>query len=157
MRDLQESIRRLALDLGFDAVGFAPAARAPHADAWLRWLDAGYAADMRWLARAPERRADPRRVMPAARSAVVVALSYFTREPPPRSGNDPARGRVARYAWGRDYHDIMRPMLAEPRRPHHDGVRPSGAMGWRLPITDRFSKKIGRVGRFGVSVARTRN
>jgi epoxyqueuosine reductase len=52
-------------------------------------------------------------VAPAAQSVVVVGLSYFVLDPPAEQWNDPSRGRIARYAWGLDYHDIMLPKLRQ--------------------------------------------
>ena len=59
---------------------------------------------MRWMARDPEMRTDPRKLFPAARSVVVVAKNYYT---PTRHTDDPATGKVSRYAWGDDYHDVV--------------------------------------------------
>ena len=71
---LTERIREKAYELGFDLIGVAPAEQAPHAAAYRRWLAQGYQAEMRWLGRDPERRSDPRQVVPGARSVVVVGL-----------------------------------------------------------------------------------
>jgi epoxyqueuosine reductase len=106
-----ERVKSLALELGFDLAGIAAAERAPRAEAFRDWLAAGHHADMAWLARDPERRADPRLVLPAARSVVVVGLAYHLAEPDPAVWDDPLRGRIARYAWRRDYHKVMAPML----------------------------------------------
>lgn len=108
---LSQLIKEKAYDLGFDLIGLAPAERAPHAEAYRRWLAQGYQAGMKWLGRDPERREDPRQVMPGARSVVVVGLSYFVLDPPQALWNDPSRGRIARYAWGLDYHEVMLPRL----------------------------------------------
>ena len=105
---LAEEIRGRALAIGFDVAGIAPAGEARHADAFRRWLEAGCAGGMTWMGKDADRR-----VHPAAKSVVVVGLSYFVHEPPPELWNDPLRGRIARYAWGRDYHDVMLPMLKE--------------------------------------------
>lgn len=110
---LTQLIKEKAYHLGFDLIGVAPADRAPHAEAYRRWLDQGYAAEMVWLAREPERRTDPRLVLPGVQSVVVVGLSYFTLDPPPDLWHDPSRGRIARYAWGLDYHEVMLPRLRE--------------------------------------------
>jgi epoxyqueuosine reductase len=106
-------IKEKAYNLGFDLIGLAPAERAPHAEAYRRWLGQGYNAQMAWLGREPERRADPRQVLPGAQAVVVVGLSYFVLNPPLELWNDPARGRIARYAWGLDYHQVMLPRLRE--------------------------------------------
>ena len=68
------------------------------------WLARGYHGEMRWLAREPEMRTDPRRLFPAARSVVVVAKNYYT---PQKHTDDPQTGKVSRYAWGDDYHDVV--------------------------------------------------
>lgn len=108
-----EKVKARALELGFDVVGVARAGRAPGAEAFLNWLEKGYYADMAWIAKNPERRSDIRNVVEGARSVVSVGLSYFVTDPPTDVWNDPLRGRIARYAWGRDYHDDMTPRLRE--------------------------------------------
>lgn len=104
-------IRTAAEHLGFDVVGIAPAREAPHAAAYRAWLEAGHHADMQWLTRNPERRLDPGQVVPEARSVISLGVSYFTENPPAAYWDDPLRGRIARYAWGPDYHDVITPML----------------------------------------------
>lgn len=108
---LTEDIKEKAYGLGFDLIGAAPAARSPHAEAYASWVDAGYAAAMGYMTRDLARRQDPRQVLSGARSVVVVGLSYFVADPPPELWDDPARGRIARYAWGADYHEVMTPRL----------------------------------------------
>lgn len=110
---LSQRIKEKAYNLGFDLIGLAPAERAPHAEAYRHWLGQGYNAEMAWLNREPERRENPRRILPGAQSVVVVGLSYFVLNPPPEVWHDPSRGRIARYAWGLDYHEIMLPRLRE--------------------------------------------
>ena len=99
--------------MGFDVAGIARARPTPGAGRYRDWLQRGYHADMAWLAREPDRRSDPSRVVPDAKSVVVVGLSYFVDDPPARLWDDPLRGRIARYAWGRDYHDELLPRLRE--------------------------------------------
>ena len=113
---LSEKIRRRALALGFDLVGLAPARRAEHADALLPWLESGCHAGMSWMARNPETRAEPARLLAGAKSIVCVALAYGAEIPPAKFWNDPLRGRVARFAWGPDYHDLITPRLEELAR-----------------------------------------
>jgi len=108
-----QSVRERAFELGFDLIGFAPAGPAPGADAFLRWLAADYAADMAYLAREPRRRADPRLVLPGARTVIMAGLSYDSLAVPDDVLRDPARGRIARYAWGADYHPVMQPRLRQ--------------------------------------------
>lgn len=105
---MKETLIARARALGFDVCRVAPARPARHGEAFREWLDAGCEGDMAWLQREPERRIDPELVLPGARSVVVVGMSYFQgaeTQAPDRS-RGPA-GRIARYAWGDDYHDLM--------------------------------------------------
>ena len=102
-----DDILEKAAAIGFDLAGIGPAQPAS-GDEFRRWLDAGRAAGMTWMGKDVERR-----IHPAAKTAIVCGLSYFVQNPPPKIWDDPTRGRISRYAWGRDYHDVMRPMLDE--------------------------------------------
>jgi len=105
MDDLTARVKRKARELGFTGVGIAEAAALEEEGAHLReWLDRGYHASMAWMARNTERRTDPRNILPGARSVVVVALNYYDDTPRPAEGRT---GKISRYAWGDDYHDVM--------------------------------------------------
>jgi epoxyqueuosine reductase len=103
---LTGSVKALALELGFDLVAVGPAAPPEHGAALRRWVAAGHAGTMGYLERRLEERLDPDRVLPGARAAVCVALNYYQGEPV-----DPSWRPIARYAWGRDYHDVIGPRL----------------------------------------------
>ncbi|WP_025745979.1 tRNA epoxyqueuosine(34) reductase QueG [Kallotenue papyrolyticum] len=109
--ELTRALKVEAERLGFDLVGIAPATPPPHAERLAEWLAAGYAGEMAWLARNAARRIDPRQAVPGARSVIVCGVHYRAAEPDPALWNDPARGRISRYAWGDDYHDILLPKL----------------------------------------------
>ena len=111
--NLTERIKARAIELGFDLVGIAPAGVAPHAKEYADWVAAGMMGEMAYMARDPERRSDLRRVLPNARSVIVVGLSYYTIDLPDDIKHDPSRGLIARYAWGVDYHEVMTPRLEE--------------------------------------------
>lgn len=106
-RAVKEEARRL----GFDAVGIASVRETPYARAFLAWLAAGYQGEMQYMARGATARCDPRHVLEDATSMVVVARNYYVLPPDPAWLADPGRGRVARYAWGWDYHGVIRPKL----------------------------------------------
>jgi epoxyqueuosine reductase len=110
---LTEHIKHKAYDLGFDLIGVAPAGRAHRADAYARWVEAGHAGDMAYMTRDPQRRQDVTRIVPEARSVVVVGLSHYTFDLPEDIKRDPSRGLIARYAWGLDYHEVMTPRLRD--------------------------------------------
>jgi epoxyqueuosine reductase len=99
-------IKRRANELGFSAAGIALLDRNPHAAELDRWLAAGHAGTMTYLHRQAEKRRDPRKVFPGARSAVVTLTNYYhgSADPGPM-----ARGsaKVAQYAWSSDYHDVL--------------------------------------------------
>ena len=109
--NITEKIRQRAVELGFDLVGVAPAERAINYPAFTEWLANDYHGTMEWIARDPERRGDPTRLLAGAKSLVVVGKSYYLADPDPAVWNDPLRGRIARYAWGRDYHKVITPGL----------------------------------------------
>lgn len=101
---LEERIRALGLTFGLDAVGFARAEPTARTRFLREWLERGHAGEMDYLARRVEERVDPRRVLPGARSIVVGALACA----PPQAGCPaPSTGRIARYAGGDDYHDVL--------------------------------------------------
>ncbi|MCC7359962.1 MAG: tRNA epoxyqueuosine(34) reductase QueG [Anaerolineales bacterium] len=102
-------IKAQAAALGFNLVGITPAAPSPHLLALFDWLAAGYHGAMEYLAR-PYRLArhrDLNVLLPGARALVLVGLDYHALRLPPEALNDPARGRIATYAWGADYHRLM--------------------------------------------------
>ena len=110
---LTRRITERARALGFDAVGIASAnfLEQDH-EALSRWLSSGAQGGMAYMAREPRRRSDPREVLPGARSLIVLAMNYFPAELPDRPDAISA-GRVSRYAWGKDYHSVIEPRLAE--------------------------------------------
>jgi epoxyqueuosine reductase len=112
---LTQSIKERARELGFDRVGVTPARPSPRLDAYLDWIEAGMHGQMAYMARPDRvaRRRDLELILPGVRSVVVVALDYFTLQPPPEIALDPSRGRISNYAWGRDYHAVMTPRLEE--------------------------------------------
>jgi epoxyqueuosine reductase len=105
-------VRDEALGLGFDAVGFAPARLGPEVRRNLvEFLSRGYHGDMGWLAAKAERRGDPRRLWPDARSVVALGLSYAPPGDPMRLLERSERGAISVYAQGRDYHDVFKKRL----------------------------------------------
>ncbi|HLE28040.1 MAG TPA: tRNA epoxyqueuosine(34) reductase QueG, partial [Anaerolineales bacterium] len=108
-------VKDKASELGFNLVGLTPARPAPHLHAYFQWLDAGMHGEMGYMARTDrqERRRDLNASLPGVRSLVIVGLDYHTLKLPDAILADPTRGRIAAYAWGRDYHDLMLPRLEE--------------------------------------------
>ncbi|HKG61966.1 MAG TPA: tRNA epoxyqueuosine(34) reductase QueG [Pyrinomonadaceae bacterium] len=106
---LAENIKQRALFEGFNKVGIVGAESLDDEGRRLKeWLARGHHGEMRWMARDVHKRIDPREIFPPARSVVVVALNYFT---PHQHQQNPATGKVSRYAWGDDYHDVVKEKL----------------------------------------------
>jgi epoxyqueuosine reductase len=104
------AIKDRARDVGFDLCGIARADSYPELSFLPEWLDRGYAATMEWMHRSADRRADVRRVVPGARSVIVTATLYNTARPySSEVATDVAR--ISRYAWGDDYHDVLKARL----------------------------------------------
>jgi epoxyqueuosine reductase len=98
-------VKEKALELGFTRVGIAKVESLDEEHGHLcEWLQRGYHGSMDWMAKKPEKRADPQKILAGARSVIAVALNYYTDEP---HSDMPGTGKISRYAWGDDYHDIM--------------------------------------------------
>ena len=99
--------------LGFDLCGVVCAEKFPELNPAQEWLARGYAGEMKYLA--DERRSDPQRVMTGLRSVIVCALNYNSPEPRSVDALMPEktapRGWISRYAWGQDYHEVLRQKL----------------------------------------------
>ncbi len=105
-----DSISEIAKHVGFDAIGFAKAEALTEAyQHFVEWLDRGYHGTMGYMARNQEARADVSHIVPGAQSVIVVAKNYYT----PFKHEPEAVGKISRYAWGTDYHEIIPAMLDE--------------------------------------------
>ncbi|MGD9588935.1 MAG: tRNA epoxyqueuosine(34) reductase QueG [Pyrinomonadaceae bacterium] len=110
MHSFEQAIRQKAGELGIQKVGFAPAEALADEGSRLRsWLGRGFHGEMLWMARDPEKRADPRILFPAAKTVISAAVNYFT---PHEHAETDGRGKISRYAWGDDYHDVVKGKLA---------------------------------------------
>jgi epoxyqueuosine reductase len=102
-------LKQQALREGFNKVGVVRAERLDaEAPRLKEWLARGYHGEMSWMARDVEKRLNPLEIFPPARSIVVVALNYYTPEQHEENSNT---GKVSRYAWGDDYHDVLQTKL----------------------------------------------
>jgi epoxyqueuosine reductase len=109
LHHLASEAKRRGRELGFDLVGIAPAQPSQYREYFRQWLDDGQAGTMAYLAARFEERTDPSVYLPGAQSVICVALNYFAPlEPPADAGS---QGRIARYALGDDYHEIIKPRL----------------------------------------------
>lgn len=107
---VKSDLQALARTLGFDLCRIAPCLPPAHTTEFRDWLGEGAAGEMSYMQRGEEKRCDPQQILPGARSMIVLALNYWQGAQPRRS-ESAATGRIARYAWGEDYHEIVAPKL----------------------------------------------
>ncbi|HWB61726.1 MAG TPA: tRNA epoxyqueuosine(34) reductase QueG [Chthoniobacteraceae bacterium] len=100
----KEALAAGAKKLGFDICRVAKCGAPPHAGEFEAWLGQGRAGEMAWMERNKERRVNPQLVLPGAKSIIVLGMNYF-------QGPNDAAPRIARYAWGDDYHGIIEEKL----------------------------------------------
>jgi epoxyqueuosine reductase len=111
MNDRTKQIEDRAHEIGFHAVGIAaidPNITQTAANRLQEWLSLGYQANMAWMS--DPRRQDIYQIMPAAKTVIALALNYYTPHQRPASSE---YGKIARYAWGRDYHKVLTKKLKQ--------------------------------------------
>ena len=113
---LKAQLIDFARNLGFDSCRIASSAPPVHTQEFQAWLKNGAHGEMQYMARGEEKRSDPQKVLPGAKSIIVLALNYFqgvdagvshANNGAADTAATKATGRVARYAWGDDYHDVI--------------------------------------------------
>lgn len=104
-----EAIKKEAVRLGFDACGISKAEQLDEEAARLEyWLKAGRHGTMAWMERNFEKRIDPRKLVEGSKSVISVLQNYYT---PHTHSEDSSAGKISRYAWGDDYHDVLKEKL----------------------------------------------
>ena len=102
-------IKAKAAEIGFQKAGIVPAEPLTAEGSKLgEWIESGYHGTMAWLEREPQKRSDPCLIFPEARTVIVTALNYYTGYDHTDSKD---AGKVSRYAWGDDYHQVVRDKL----------------------------------------------
>jgi epoxyqueuosine reductase len=146
--ELTDRLRAEAVGLGFPLVGVAPAVSSSGMGRFREWIDAGYAGEMRYLVDRADAYEHPNKVLAGARSVVMLALPYRTVEPQPVQ---PGQGRVSRYAWGDDYHDVIRTRLhtlADRLREWCPGATTRGVVD-TAPLLEREFAQLAGLGWIG--------
>ncbi|MGD0224698.1 MAG: tRNA epoxyqueuosine(34) reductase QueG [Terriglobia bacterium] len=128
----KSTIKRRAFEVGFDLVGVAPPSALRDLEFLPGWVKQGFGGEMRYLA--DPKREDPRKVLPSVKSIICAGLVYNTPLPYSTDVCDPGafvaisstqnavpedarpRAWISRYAWGKDYHDVMRSKVEQLRR-----------------------------------------
>lgn len=157
MPERKRKIIDAAIESGFSDIGFAGAGPIEREYAIFRkWLDGANHATMKWLERNTDKRRDIRNILPGAKTVVVTAFNYYTEHF--HSGAS-RKGKISRYAWNFDYHNIIRPMLDELSGAI-ESIYP-GSKTWRYvdtgPVLERSWAQragIGWVGKNGVVISK---
>lgn len=110
---LTNRIQKHAHDLGFELVGITPAEESQTIQRYREWLKNGFAGEMGYLERHVPLKEDTRMLLQEAKSVISLAMNYYTVDPPVELANDPSHGQISRYAWGDDYHEVIRSRLLE--------------------------------------------
>jgi epoxyqueuosine reductase len=109
--EIKEGLLSCATAAGFSSCRVATCAPPPHRHEFRQWLRTGAAGEMAYMERGEEKRCDPQQVLPGARSIVALALNYWQGAATATSARTGATGRIAHYAWGDDYHELIEAKL----------------------------------------------
>ena len=146
-----QSIRDYAQTLGFDLCGVAPVGDFRELAFLREWISRGYAGDMAYIPRSADRRADVRHVVPGAQSVIVMGTLYNT-VPPYDAEPEPGAALISRYAWGDDYHDVIKARLDSLLAwMHAESPEPFDAKAYvdTGPVQERVYAQYGGLGWIG--------
>ena len=109
MKLTNEIVIQKAKSIGFDLIGFAKANTLKKESVNLRtWLDKNYQAGMDYMEKNFEKRTNVKKILPESKSVISLGLNYYSAG---KYSNEKKKGKVSRYAWGKDYHLIIWAML----------------------------------------------
>jgi len=108
---LSSQIKQEAQQLGFELVGISPLKAPPHEQSFAEWLRQGLAGELGYMKRTEALRREPRELVPWAASIISVGLNYYTAFPRQPLSSE-TTGGISRYAWGDDYHEVIKAKLA---------------------------------------------
>src|SRR3972149_6635731 len=143
VQSLTAALKEEAQRLGFDLVGATPAKTPPDVEHLEKWLVDGMAGEMQYLAERLEAYRDPNLVLPGVKSILMLGVNYRTAEPTP---TEPGQGKVSRYAWGSDYHNVIHDQLEKLAEFHRKLVPECRVRGVvdTAPLLERsFSRQAG--------------
>ncbi len=140
------ALREEALRLGFDLAGMAQAVPSPDWQYLEQWLAAGLAGQMgHFFADRLGAYRHPAGVLPGARSVLMLGVNYRTAEPVAASAG---QARVSRYAWGSDYHAVIRRRLRR-LRDFHDRLLPTARSRAVVDTAPLLERQFGRLAGLG--------
>ncbi|MDA3859621.1 MAG: tRNA epoxyqueuosine(34) reductase QueG [Melioribacteraceae bacterium] len=105
MKITNKIVDEKAKELGFNLVGFAEASTLDSETQYLEhWLSKGFQSNMSYMERNLDKRKNVKEILPSAKSVISLGLNYYVEG---KHSNDSAKGKVSRYAWGKDYHYVI--------------------------------------------------
>ena len=108
---MNEKIKKFAYKLGFHLVSIIPADPTKEDEEHLKsWINKGFAADLEYMKKDKERRSDPSKSLPGAKSIICLGMNYYQNR-----DDENQKFKVARYAWGKDYHPVIEKKLKKLR------------------------------------------
>ena len=142
---LTAALKEEALRLGFSLAGACPAVDTPDFPRLHVWLAAGRAGQIRYFADRATAYAHPRHVLDGARSLLMLAMNYRTREP---AAVETGEGRVSRYAWGDDYHDLIHDRLRQLAQ-FHERLAPAATVRGVVDTAPLMERQFARLAGLG--------
>jgi epoxyqueuosine reductase len=149
--DLSAQVKEEAQRLGFALVGISPVRLAAHEESFAQWLRKGLGGELEYMKRTEELRRDPRKLVPWAVSVVSVGMNYYTPLPRPENPQG-SQGWISRYAWGDDYHGVVREkldLLLDKIREMHAGSIEGRAFVDSGPVLERDIAGVAGIGWIG--------
>ena len=108
--ELTKSIKQIILNAGFDKVGIFTAVSPKKSNFLEMWLNKNFHGEMKWMENYVDKRMDIQKLFPGAKSVISVAHNYYS---PQEHSSSPKHGKISRYAWGEDYHSIIKRKLKQ--------------------------------------------
>ncbi len=153
-----DQIKQWAREIGFDLVGITRAKPIGYEQAYREYLDKKMYGEMGYLARNVEKRIDPSELVPGAKSIICTATNYYVGDEPVGQDKAKSYGRVARYAWGKDYHIVLKDrlkVLADKIRESGDGKIMTRRFVDTAPLMERehaMQAGLGWIGKNGLLI-----
>src|SRR5262245_42239484 len=110
-KELKKRLVSFAKEIGFDSCRIAARNAPAHANDFREWLRNGAHGEMDYMQRGEEKRCDPQKILPGTQTIVALAVNYFQRDAGHGAAATEKTGRIARYARGDDYHDVIEAKL----------------------------------------------
>lgn len=107
----KETIKKIINEVGFDLSGVIRPGLVDGFDGYIDWIGKNYHADLKWMENNLDKRQDTSKILEGCRSIIVMGVSYFNGNYQPEDIKNKKKALIARYAWGDDYHEVLKKKL----------------------------------------------